>query len=145
MVVMSDPMKKYIVAKDKKGYNKSQNDGRIILRGKRGLEDLTFFLNNLPEETRREIFNRRNLGLFFHALFTARPDEELSEDKRLRLLDVCNAALEQISVHNNGPQLARDAWKVLSDTTDSSQDQIYGSKVILALQIQSNRFVGKKE
>ena len=111
---------------------------------KKEISDLTKLLELLPEQQQEQIFTLKNLRPFFKALFTARSNEELSEDKRLQLLGVCNAALEQISIHNNGPQLAPNAWKVLRETPSSSQETIYGTKVIQALQIEGSVFVEKK-
>lgn len=72
MVIITNKSKKYLPAKDKKGYNRSQSDTRIEWAAKRGLEDLTFLLENASEYLQARIFTAQNLKGLFRALFPSR-------------------------------------------------------------------------
>jgi hypothetical protein len=146
MVIVTDPMKKYILAPDKKGYNTSEYNTRIIQHAIRGINDLTFLLENIPEKLQTEIFNEEKWKILLKALFSIEVEAagRLPEQKRKRILRLINCALDEIKSHNNGPILAPNAWKVLKETpSSSSHEEIYGTKVIQALQIEGTIFMSE--
>jgi len=87
----------------------------------------------------------KRLKALFRALFQAQEwREQMSEPKRLRMLRLCNSALDEIRVHNNGPILAPNAWKVVKEMPSSSHHEaFYGTKVIQAIQIEG-RYMPKE-
>lgn len=65
----------------------------------------------------------------------------MTGEKRIRMLELCNCALDEIRIHQNGPILAPKAWKVLKETPSSDYyEEMYGTKVIQAIQIEGAVF-----
>jgi hypothetical protein len=83
--MLTKRMKKYVMSEDKTSYTKpTQNvyNDRIIKYAQEGLKDLTLLAETLPEKQLEEIFNKKNLGPFFNALF------KLKTDNRERILEL---------------------------------------------------------
>jgi len=147
VVIITDPIKRYILAEEKKGFNKSEYDKRIEGYAKRGFRDLTFLLEKAPEHLQARIFTANNLKGLFRALFGTeiKENEPMSYTQRIRMLELCNCALDEIKIHQNGPLLAPNAWKVLKETPSSSyHEAMYGTKVIQAIQIEGEVFKSKE-
>jgi hypothetical protein len=81
---LTKPMKEYVTSKDKKGYNTSEYDRRLIGYAKLSLKnDLPFLAENLDEEMQAKIFNEENLLPFLYAVFSPRyKDPKMSEKER---------------------------------------------------------------
>ena len=148
MVKLSKQMKNYVLEKSKIGYTKEVRkiyDRRLLQYAREGINDLTFLIDNLPEDMQALIFTEQNLRKLFRALFASTiSNNQMSEEKRLRLLNICKSALDEISMHQNGPLLAPNAWKVLKETPSSSyHESMYGTKVIQSIQIEGEVFKSK--
>jgi len=142
MGIITNPMRKFILSPSKKGYNQSEYYSRIIRQAHQGIRDLTFLLENTPERLQSHIFNEKILDQFFQQLFKFTHTTETSvEQKRLRMLKICNLALSQIAHVDNGPTLAPNSWKTLKELPPNVFDDIYGFKVIQALIIEGNIFL----
>ena len=123
MPILSDPMKKYVLAKDKRGWNKSAYNSRLREYAIQGLEDLALLANQLSEEQVHEIFNEKTLSSFFKALFnikiSAKDHEEWKKikktkkllRKRKRLLKICWMLLTLIGDYNFTLNLVPSNWK----------------------------------
>jgi len=72
---------------------------------KKEISDLTELLKVLPEQQQKQIFNKKNLEPFFTTLFNA-TSQDLSEEKRLRLVEICQCALNEIGFQCNADRLA---------------------------------------
>lgn len=123
MPILTDPMKEYVLAKDKRGWNKSAYNSRLREYAIQGLEDLTLLAEGLPEEQLGEIFNEKTLGSFFKALLKIRIDAENHEEwkkiketedilrKRKRLLKICWTILTLIGDYSFTATLVPSNWK----------------------------------
>ena len=100
------------------------------------------------------IFNEKYLKPFFKAIFNISPyidkKGEIAANfpadvdiKSKRMLAVCNWALNQISLRYNAIMLAPNAWKIIKEIPSSTQDEIYGTNSIQAIQIEGNLFLKK--
>lgn len=146
MAIITKPMRKFVLSPSKKGYNQSEYYSRIIRLAKKGIEDLTFLLENTPERLQSQIFNEQNLNQFFQKLFRFRSTDEASmEQKRLRMLKICNLALSQIAHVDNGPTLAPNSWRTLKELPPNVFDDVYGFKVIQALIVEGNVFLPQND
>ena len=146
MAIITKPMRKFVLSPSKKGYNQSEYYSRIIRLAKKGIEDLTFLLENTPERLQSQIFDEQNLNQFFQKLFRFRSTDEASkEQKRLRMLKICNLALSQIAHVDNGPTLAPNSWRTLKELPPNVFDDVYGFKVIQALIVEGNVFLPQNE
>jgi len=139
-------MEKYVKSfPERVGYTneqKSKNDRRLIEYATTGIKNLTLIATKLPEDMQAKIFNYDTLMPFFRALFQVEElDAKISEEKRLRMLELCNCALDEIKIRSNAVILAPNAWKVLNETATSSYlEAMYGMKAIQAIQIEYQRF-----
>jgi hypothetical protein len=144
-------MKKYLRSyPEKSGYSKtiqSKYDQRIIEYATKAIEDLTLIMEKTPEDLQAKIFTERYLKQFFKCLFnvgtyiesTERKPDHFSSDlgaKSERMLNVCNLALDQIAFRRNALVLAPKAWRIIKELPSSNNDEIYGTNIIQAIQIE---------
>ena len=142
MAIITNPMRKFILSPSKKGYNQSEYYTRIVRQAVNGIKDLAFILENTPERLQSQIFNEINLSSFFAKLFKFKKNDEASiEQKRLRMLKICNLALSEIAHVDNGPTLAPNSWKTLKELPPNVFDDVYGFKVIQALIVEGNVYL----
>jgi hypothetical protein len=128
MPILTDPMKKYLLNDDKKGYTaetKSAYNRRIIDYTIRGISDLSLLAEKLPEDMQAQVFNERTLGSLIRSLFRlivkehaevaglSEIDKEELEKRRRRVLALCYEALNEIGDVSNARNLAPDVMKVL--------------------------------
>jgi hypothetical protein len=150
MVRLSKEMKDYVKGTSKKGYTKetrSTYDKRLLQYATVGIKDLTFLAEELTEQMQAQVFTDWNLKQLFRALFQVGDSSGgITEEKRLRILRLCNCALDEIKTRRNGPVIAPKAWKVLKETASSDyHEEVYGTKVIQAIQIEGAVFIPKEE
>ena len=81
--MLTKGMKKYVMSRDKRGYNKSQYNERIRKYAVKALEDLVLIAKNTPEKIQAQIFNEKNLEPFFKVVFNV--ETEIS-DKELKIV-----------------------------------------------------------
>jgi hypothetical protein len=111
MGTISKPMRKYILSKDKAGYNKDKKrnyNNRIRDYSWQAIRDLAFIAKNLPEEQQEEIFNSKSLEPLIRELFTLKIDGDSHEEykqnknseaikkKRKRLLGIAGMTLRAV-------------------------------------------------
>ncbi|MDH5266219.1 MAG: hypothetical protein OEW62_00920 [Candidatus Bathyarchaeota archaeon] len=123
MPTLTSRMTKYVLAKDKSGWNKSAYNSRLQKYAIQGLEDLTLLAQKLPEKQLQKIFNEKTLGDLFKALLniniSAKDHEEWKEIKknkemlikRRRLLRICRKILMLIGDYNFTANLVPSNWK----------------------------------
>ena len=123
MPILTDPMRKYVLATDKRGWNRSAYNSRLQDYAIQGLKDLTLIAKQLPEEQLRKIFNEKTLGTFFKSLLkidmSAGDHEEWKKirktdemfRKRKRLLKICWMVLTLIGDHKFAANLVPSNWK----------------------------------
>ena len=138
---LSKQMRSYVLGNSKKGYTKDTRsiyDKRLLQYVMEGIRDLAFLAEEMPEPMQALIFTDQNLKRLFRALFrVGESSSKITEERRLRILKLCNCALDEIKIYQNGPVLAPKAWKVLKETDSSSyHEAMYGTKVIQAIQIE---------
>lgn len=105
--MLREGMRKYVTAKDKRGWNKSEYNKRLVQYCKTTFEDLVLILENMDDDVQAKIFNAENLKPFFSALFSVKKED--SEAKRKRILKIVNALLVILS--GRAPALAPNAWR----------------------------------
>lgn len=120
--MLSKSMKRYLLKKDKRGYNKSSYDSRVKAYAARGIEDLRLLAEILPEEQLDEIFNKESLTSFFEALLRCDiPAKDHQEwlrvketkdmlKKRKRLLGICWAVLQAIGDYRFAKSVLPSDW-----------------------------------
>jgi hypothetical protein len=128
MPILTDPMKKYLLNDDKKGYTaetRSAYNRRIIDYTIRGISDLALLAEKLPEDMQAQVFNERTLGSLIRSLFRLivkehaevagfpEIDEEDLEKRRKRVLALCYEALNEIGDVFNARNLAPDVMKIM--------------------------------
>jgi hypothetical protein len=128
MPILTDPMKKYLLNDDKKGYTaetRSAYNRRIIDYTIRGISDLSLLAEKLPEDMQAQVFNEITLGSLIRSLFRlivkehaevadfSEIDKEELEKRRKRVLTLCYEALNEIGDLFNARNLAPDIMKVL--------------------------------
>ncbi len=147
MGIITKPMRKFVLSPSKKGYNQSEYNSRIMKQAIAGIKDLSFLLENTSESLKSQIFNEKNLAVFFQNLFRFKQSKEEStyEQKRVRMLKICNLALSEIAHTDNGPNLAPNSWKTLKELPPNVFDDVYGFKVIQALIVEGNVFLPKSD
>lgn len=85
----------------------------------------------LPEDQLKQIFTREKLWALIVALFNVR-EKSISEEKRLRILDLCNYALVNIGVRSNAEILAPSSLDVINKTGLREYfDELIGIKAIM--------------
>jgi hypothetical protein len=123
MPILTDPMREYVLAEDKRGWNRSAYNSRIREYAIQGLDDLALLAERLPEEKLQEIFNEKTLANFFRALLKIEMPAEDHEGwqriketpemlkKRDRLLRICWAVLKQMGDYQFTLRLVPSNWK----------------------------------
>ena len=62
------------------------------------------------------------------------------------MTNLCNCTLDEIKIHQNGPLLPPNAWKVLKETPSSEySEQVYGTQAIQTIQIEGAVFIYEKK
>jgi hypothetical protein len=64
-------------------------------------------------------------------------EKELSNEKKLRMLKLCDCALSEIATRRNAARLAPNAWNTLRQIKPSSQEEIYGTRYVQAIRIEA--------
>jgi hypothetical protein len=134
MPILTDPMKKYLLNDGKKGYTaetRSAYNRRIIDYAIRGISDLSFLAEKLPEDVQAQVFNERTLGSLVRSLFRlivkehaevadfSEMDKEELEKRRKRVLGLCYEALNEIGDVFNARNLAPDVMGILLEAGPS--------------------------
>lgn len=134
--ILSDSMRKYIVNSSGKGYTKevrSVYNKRIVEYARKGLEDLAFLAENLPEELQANIFNKKAMAPLFNNVFRLKVkdyDDPEVQRKRKRILRLCYDVLSTIGFRDNAWNLAADVMRVLIKAGLNDMDTIIGLKGI---------------
>lgn len=102
-------MRKYVKAKDKRGWNRSEYNKRLIELCKKTFEDLKLVCDHMDEKVQAKIFTSENLMPFFKALFKVHIDRKLTDEERKRLLKIARDLI--ILLTANAHKLAPNAWK----------------------------------
>jgi hypothetical protein len=115
---LTNAMKKYINTRDKRGYNRSEYDGRLIGYATMSLKhDLPLLAEKLGEEMQTQIFNKENLMPFFRALFKVDYRQDISkeelEKRRQRLIKLCYELLTWLGYEENARKLAPNSMNLL--------------------------------
>jgi len=104
---------------------------RIRKRALLAIRYLTLLAEMLPEDQLKQIFTREKLYTLLYALFNVR-EKSISEEKRLRILDLCNYALVNIGVRHNAAILAPSSLDVITKTGLREYfDELIGIKAIM--------------
>ncbi|MCZ2809571.1 MAG: hypothetical protein O2V44_09480 [Candidatus Bathyarchaeota archaeon] len=123
MPILTEPMKKYVLSEDKRGWNKSAYNSRIREYAVQGLRDLALLADKLPEEELAKIFNKENLFHLLESILKTKISVKNHEEwkkiketpimlaKRRRLLNVCNTILMLIGDYNFTAALVPSDWK----------------------------------
>ena len=106
-LMFRDGMRKYVKAKDKRGWNRSEYNKRLIQLCKQTFEDLKLVCDHMDEKVQSQIFTSENLMPFFKALFHVH--RQLTDEERKRLLKIARDLI--ILLTANAHKLAPNAWK----------------------------------
>jgi hypothetical protein len=139
-------MKKYLLNGNKTGYTKENQktyNDRIVDYAKRGLQDLTLLAQKLPEGQQAEIFNEKDLGDLFRALFSLKEGHGVRVEaagisytpdavkRRQRIINVLYAIFNEIGDPLNAETLAPDIYNILLQGGSSETlPQILGLKAV---------------
>jgi len=126
--------KKYVQKLTNCGYEKETQrvyDGRLQIRIKKALKDLTLLADNLPEEQLTQLFNSETLTPFFKSLFKLKIEAEGNHEdwlqkkkelkpKRDRLLKLSGAVLRIIGDGKFGVTLLPESLRFELDKKNPS-------------------------
>ena len=109
------------------------------------MPDRKYLLNLLFDQLNSRKQNRKKLGKMLESLAIegTKVDKghvvegELSNEKRLRMLKLCDCALSEIATRRNVARLAPNAWNTLKQMRSSSDEEIYGTKYVRAIRIEA--------
>lgn len=104
---------------------------RIRKRALVAIKYLACLAAMLPEDQQEQIFTREKLWTLIVALFNV-GEKSISEEKRLRILDLCNFALVNIGRRANAAILASNSLDVIKKTGLREYfDEVIGIKAIM--------------
>jgi len=139
MGILTEPMKKYLLAENLEGYSPevcATYNSRILKYAREGIEDLTLLAKQLNDKQQDKVFNVETLGPFLRALFTlqlhpAQDDEDLFLRRR-RILELAYDLIKTLGDERNAMALAADTMRILSRAgLNESLPGILGVKAIL--------------
>jgi len=118
-------LRKYVETKDKRHYNKSEYNRRLINFCQFIFKDFVSIIENMDEDVQAKIFNAENLSPFFEALFSLNAENLSKEDvekRRKRLLRIANKLLLILSAKT--PALAPNAWRYYARLKGQTVDRL---------------------